>query len=81
MSHEIRTPIAGIIGLIEFILDSDLSEEQRDYSQSIQRSAEALLTVINDSKWEFSQADFRVHHERIDLLLSACFSLYSLGLL
>lgn len=58
MSHEIRTPIAGIIGLIEFILDSDLSEEQRDYSQSIQRSAEALLTVINDSKWEFSQADF-----------------------
>ncbi|UZJ55618.1 hypothetical protein CBS101457_004938 [Exobasidium rhododendri] len=49
MSHEVRTPIAGIIGLSELLLDEeDLSARQAEFAGTIQRSAEGLLTVIND---------------------------------
>ncbi|KAK7430636.1 hypothetical protein QQZ08_002928 [Neonectria magnoliae] len=48
MSHEIRTPLIGISGMVSFLQDTTLNEEQLDYTNTIQTSANSLIMIIND---------------------------------
>ena len=70
MSHEIRTPMNGVIGMINILLGTNLSEKQTSHATTVKNSAESLLAIINDIL-DFSKVEAgKLEIENIDFNLS-----------
>lgn len=70
VSHEIRTPMSGIMGMVRFLLDTKLTDEQKGYAQTLMDSGEAMMSLLNDildfekiesGKMDLEHIDFDLH--------------------
>lgn len=81
ISHEVRTPISAVIGMSDLLLDTALTDEQKQFAKIVRESAESLLTIINDildfSKIEAGKVELESIEFSINSILESCADLLS----
>ncbi|HEY9730472.1 MAG TPA: response regulator [Drouetiella sp.] len=81
ISHEVRTPISAVIGMSDLLLDTALSDEQKQFAKIVRESAESLLTIINDildfSKIEAGKVELEFIEFEMHSILESCAELLS----
>jgi PAS domain S-box-containing protein len=81
MSHEIRTPLSGVLGMLELLALSELSDEQRRSLEVVRRSGESLKRIIDDileySRIESGKLEVRAEPASLDAVVTGVRDIYS----